>query len=101
LNIRIEILFLSYKMKNMDAKITLSFDAQIIETAKEYAYQQGISLSRLTEVLLRKVVAGNYRDIEDMPIADWVMQVSEGEVEYQTKAKKRKTMKDEYFNSKK
>jgi hypothetical protein len=85
----------------MDAKITLSFDAQIIETAKKYAYQQGISLSRLTEVLLRKVVAGNYRDIEDMPVADWVMQVSEGEVEYQTKAKKRKTMKDEYFNSKK
>jgi hypothetical protein len=85
----------------MDARITLSFDAKIIDSAKKYAEKQGISLSRLTEVLLRKVVAGNYRDIEDMPIADWVNQVSEGEVEYHTKARKRKAMKEDYFNSKK
>ena len=33
----------------MDAKVTLSFDAQIIEKAKTYAQSQGLSLSRLTE----------------------------------------------------
>ena len=33
----------------MNAKITLSFDEKIIEKAKEFAAQQNISLSRLTE----------------------------------------------------
>ncbi len=85
----------------MDAKVTLSFDASVIDKAKTYAEENGISLSRLTEILLRKVVAGNYRNIEDMPISSWVSMVSEGETEYQTKGRKRKDMKDDFFNSKK
>ncbi len=84
----------------MDAKVTLSFDASIIEKAKKYAESQGLSLSRLTEVLLRKATFGGYTNIEDIPIADWVNDISEGDAEY-TKPRKRKTMKDEYFNSKK
>ena len=85
----------------MDAKVTLSFDANIIEKAKEYAESQGISLSRLTEILLRKVTAGGYKNIEDYPIADWVAMVAEGDVEYVTKPKKRKDLKKEYFNNRK
>ncbi len=85
----------------MDAKITMSFDASVIDKAKEYAANNGMSLSRLTEVLLRKVVAGNYRNIEDMPVADWVSMLSEGEVEYHTRARSRKTLKDEYYKGKK
>lgn len=85
----------------MDAKITMSFDAAVISKAKEYAESQGMSLSRLTEVLLRKVVAGEYRNIEDMPIADWVTMVSEGEVEYHTRSRSRKKLKNEYYNNKK
>jgi uncharacterized protein YggE len=34
----------------MDAKITLSFDENIIDKAKDYAESKGISLSRLTEI---------------------------------------------------
>lgn len=85
----------------MDAKITMSFDASVIDKAKEYAENHGMSLSRLTEVLLRKVVAGNYRNIEDMPVSDWVSMVSEGEVEYHTRSRSRKKLKDEYHNDKK
>jgi len=85
----------------MDAKITMSFDASVIDKAKEYAENHGMSLSRLTEVLLRKVVAGNYRNIEDMPVSDWVTMVSEGEVEYHTRSRGRKKLKDEYYNGKK
>jgi hypothetical protein len=85
----------------MDAKITMSFDAGVIDKAKEYAANNGMSLSRLTEVLLRKVVAGNYRNIEDMPVADWVSMVSEGEVEYRTRSRSRKAIKDEYYKDKK
>ena len=75
----------------MDAKITLSFDETVIKKAKRYAENNNISLSRLTEFLLSKVTSNTYQSLEDLPIADWVSVVSEGEVEYQTKAKKIKT----------
>ncbi len=84
----------------MDAKVTLSFDAGIIDKAKHYAESQGISLSRLTEILLRKATHGGYREIEDIPIAGWVATLSEGESEYIT-PRKRKDTKKEYYNSKK
>ncbi len=85
----------------MDAKITLSFDETVIKKAKRYAENNNISLSRLTEFLLNKVTSNTYQSLEDLPIADWVSVVSEGEVEYQTKAKKNKDLKAEYFKSKK
>ena len=84
----------------MDAKVTLSFDAGVIDKAKKYAESQGISLSRLTEILLRKATLKDYKNIEDIPIADWVYMVSEGSAEY-VKPRKRKELKKEYFNSKK
>ncbi|MEO7049053.1 MAG: DUF6364 family protein [Ferruginibacter sp.] len=85
----------------MDAKITLSFNKSVIESAKEYADKNNVSLSRLTEFLLSKVTSGSYKSLEDLPISDWVGMVSEGEVEYQTKARKNKDLKNEYFKSKK
>jgi antitoxin component of RelBE/YafQ-DinJ toxin-antitoxin module len=85
----------------MDAKVTLSFDAHVIEKAKRFAEGNGISLSRLTEILLKKAIAGNYNSIEEMPIADWVSMVAEGNSEYVTKPRKRKSIKQEYFNRKK
>jgi hypothetical protein len=85
----------------MDAKVTLSFDATIVRKAKNYAENNNISLSRLTEFLLRKVTSDPYQSLEDLPISDWVNVVAEGEVEYKTKAKKNKDLKAEYFKSKK
>ncbi|MEI9958644.1 MAG: DUF6364 family protein [Ferruginibacter sp.] len=82
-------------------KITLSFDETVIKKAKRYAENNNISLSRLTEFLLSKVTSNTYQSLEDLPISDWVSMVSEGEVEYQTKAKKNKDLKAEYFKSKK
>ena len=85
----------------MDAKITLSFNKDVIEKAKAYADKNNISLSRLTEFLLSRVVNKQYYSLEDLPISDWVSSVAEGEVEYETKARKKRNLKDEYFNSKK
>jgi antitoxin component of RelBE/YafQ-DinJ toxin-antitoxin module len=85
----------------MDAKITLSFDETVITKAKKYAEANNISLSRLTEFLLRKVTTNNYLSLEDFPISDWVNMVSEGEVEYQTKPRKSKDLKKEFYNAKK
>lgn len=86
----------------MDAKITLSFDENIIKRAKKYADQNNISLSRLVEFLLKKITQAGYHSLEDYPIADWVKQVAEGETTYHTSKKRtRKASKSEYFSSRK
>lgn len=85
----------------MDTKITLSFDKDIIERAKEFADQNNISLSRLTEFLYAQITSKNYKSLEELPIADWVTQVAEGEVEYKRTPSSRKSMKNEFFEGKK
>lgn len=85
----------------MDAKITLSFDESVIAKAKAYAEANNISLSRLTEVLLRKLTSKNYASLDDLPVSDWVNMVAEGEVEYRRTPKSRKDMKDDFYSSKK
>ncbi len=85
----------------MDSKITLSFDKGVIEKAKKYAEENNISLSRLTEFLLRKVTSSHHKSLEDFPISDWVSMVSEGQAEYITKPRKNKALKYEYFKSRK
>jgi hypothetical protein len=85
----------------VDNKITLSFDANIINKAKAYAEANNISVSRLVEFLLQKVTTSGYHSLEDYPISDWVSQVAEGEAAHQTKKRSNKSLKDEYFASKK
>jgi Family of unknown function (DUF6364) len=85
----------------MDAKVTLSFDEEVIRDAKKYASSQNISLSRLVEFLLRKTTNGQYSSMEDYPISNWVSQVAEGAAEYHTRPKTRKNLKDDFFSSKK
>ena len=83
----------------MDAKVTLHFDQNVIEKAKEFAAKNNISLSRLTEFIYKKIISGNYQSLEEFPISDWVKQVAEGEARY--KRRNRKDLKDEYLNSSK
>ncbi len=83
----------------MDAKITLSFDREVISSAKKFADANHISLSRLTEYLYRQITSSNYKSFEDFPISDWVNMVSEGRAEY--KRRNRKSTKEEYFQARK
>lgn len=85
----------------MDAKITLSFDEAVIERAKKYAYANNISLSRLMEFLLDKITSKSYKSFEDLPVADWVQQVSEGPAEYKIRKHSRKEMKGDFYRSRK
>ena len=85
----------------MDAKVTLSFDEDVISKGKRYAEKNNISLSRLVEYLLRKATSSSYDSLEDYPISEWVSMVAEGEAVYQTKKRSRKSSKSEYFSSKK
>ena len=85
----------------MDTKLTLSFDEDIINKAKRYAERNNISLSRMIEHLLAKVVEKPYQSLEDFPISDWVSMVAEGEAVYHTKKSKKIAQKDEFFASKK
>ncbi len=83
----------------MDTKLTLNFDKGVINKAKDFAAENNISLSRLTEFLYRKITTGSYKNLEELPISDWVHQVSEGEAVY--KKRSRKASKDEFYASKK
>lgn len=85
----------------MDTKLTLSFDEAIIIKAKNFAERNNISLSRMIEHLLSKVVEKPYQSLEDFPISDWVTMVAEGEAIYQTKKVKKTSLNDEFFASKK
>ena len=85
----------------MDAKITLRFNASVIEQAKEFAESNNMSLSRLTEYLYKNITSKNYQALEDLPLADWVNVLAEGETEYVTKRKSKKELKDEFYQSKK
>lgn len=82
----------------MDAKVTLSFDQEVIKSAKQFAEKNNISLSRLTEFLYRQITSNEYKSIENLPIADWVNTVAEGEAEYHTKS--RKISKSDYYERK-
>jgi hypothetical protein len=85
----------------MDTKITLSFNKDIIDRAKDFADQNNISLSRLTEFLYAQMTSKNYKSLDELPIADWINMVSEGEVEYKRIPANRKELKDEFFEGKK
>jgi hypothetical protein len=45
----------------MDAKITLSFNKAVIDKAKQFADNNNMSLSRLTEFLLSRITSGHYQ----------------------------------------
>lgn len=85
----------------MDAKLTLSFDEDVILKAKNYAAQNGVSMSRLVEYLLRKVTTKGYASLEDFPIAEWVNEVADGAAVYKTKTKTNKDLREEYYTAKK
>lgn len=85
----------------MDVKVTLSFDENIITRAKKFASAKGLSLSRLTEILLSKAMNTNAYSLEDYPIAQWVTEVSEPEAQYVTKKRSNKALKSEYYKSRK
>lgn len=85
----------------MDAKITLSFDKEVIAKAKKFAETQNISLSRIMEFLLREITSGNYKYLEEFPVSDWVNQLAEGKAVYVTRPKSRKSLKNEFLNSRK
>ena len=83
----------------MDTKVTLHFDRNVIESAKKFAAENNISLSRLTEFLYKRITSGNYQSLEEFPIADWVNQVAEGEAVY--KHRNRKDSRNEFFSNSK
>ena len=83
----------------MDAKITLSFRADVIQKAKEYAEKQGTSLSRLTENLLSRLIREDAQHYDQFQISDWVFMAADGPTEYHSKIKSNKKLRKEYHES--
>ncbi len=80
----------------MDAKVTLSFNDDIIHKAKKFAENNNISLSRLTEFLLSKAISKQYINLDDMPVSDWISALQEGKVEYKKRQRSNKDLRSEY-----
>jgi len=80
----------------MDTKVTLQFDKEIIEKAKIFASDNNISLSRLTEFLYRDITSENYKTLEEFPINKWVNQIARGEAIY--KRRNQINTKNDFFN---
>ncbi len=87
----------------MDTKVTLSFDVNVIEKAKDFAANNGVSLSRLTEYLYDKITANpkQYKSLEDIPIADFVHQLVKEEAAVYNAKSSSKKLKQDYYESKK
>lgn len=83
----------------MDAKVTLRFDAAVIKKAKQLANDSGLSLSRYLEVMLRYAADAKYNSLEEMPISDWVLDISKGKGVYPSKKRTRARLKKEFFES--
>ena len=83
----------------MDAKITLAFNKEVIDKAKDFAELNNISLSRLTEYLYSQITSKNYKSLEELPVSDWINEVSDGPIEYK-KLPGRSDLKSEFFESK-
>ncbi len=60
----------------MDAKLTLSLDTNIVTQAKTYAKNNNISLSRLIEYMLGKIVDKNNIALDALPVMDWVSELA-------------------------
>lgn len=85
----------------MDVKVTLSFDAAVIERAKKFADKHNMSLSRLTEFLYDRITHQAYTNLEELTISDWVNQVAEGAAEYKSRKRGRKSLRNEFLKSRK
>lgn len=61
----------------MDAKLTLKFDKQVVENAKEYAVKNNKSLSRIIESYLKLLTSKeSNKDVEEIVITDFVKSLS-------------------------
>lgn len=61
----------------MDAKLTLKFDKQIVEKAKEYASKNNKSLSRIIESYLQLLTSKEKtEDVEEIAVSDFVKSLS-------------------------
>ncbi len=73
--------------KEMDTKLTLIADKEIIEKAKQYAKSQKISLSRLIESYLSSLVSKKTEEIEISPLVKSLSGVISLENDFDAKEK--------------
>lgn len=81
----------------MDTKLTLHYNKDVIESAKAFAEASNISLSHLTEFLYRNITSGNYRILEELPVAKLGKSGSRGQSQVQETHVQRHEKKDTQF----
>lgn len=74
----------------MNAKLTLSLDKEVIEQAKAYAKEQGISLSKMLENYLKIMVSKEPEDKKEIEISPFVKSLAVPGLKPRTKEEMRK-----------
>ncbi len=74
----------------MNAKLTLSLDKEVIEQAKAYAKEQGISVSKMVENFI-KITTSRKREkeVDEIEISDFVKSLAVPGLKYRTKKQMR------------
>lgn len=78
----------------MNAKLTLSLDKEVIEKAKAYAKEQGISLSKMLENYLKVVTSKTERNKDEIEISPFVKSLAVPGLKPRTKEQMRKEYGD-------
>jgi hypothetical protein len=83
----------------MNAKLTLSLDKEVIEKAKAYAKEQGISLSKMLENYLKVITKKSEKDTGEIEISPFVKSLAVPGLKPRTKEQMRKEYR-EYLEKK-
>ncbi|WP_353738731.1 DUF6364 family protein [Candidatus Brachybacter algidus] len=71
-------IYFIYRKFNIDAKLTLKLDQEIIKKAKKYASRRKLSLSRLIENYLGSLTSGQKNDDDEIEISPFVKSLQTG-----------------------
>lgn len=74
----------------MNAKLTLSLDKEVIEQAKAYAKERGISLSKMLENYLKVITSKEPKDKKKIEISPFVKSLAVPGLKPRTKEEMRK-----------
>lgn len=74
----------------MNAKLTLSLDKEVIEQAKAYAKERGISLSKMLENYLKVITSKEPKDKKEIEISPFVKSLAVPGLKPRTKEEMRK-----------
>lgn len=84
----------------METEILMKLDENLVHAAMDFATRNNLGLQELISLMLKKMVGNSYQKFADMPIADWVRELSAEPIDLTMENRLWKERKKEYYESK-